>query len=1314
MPTERINSEILDSIIIGRVEPHIYAFTTETVPNYLKVGDTYRPLKIRLDEWRDIFPNLNHVYSHSARIDKDTIFRDFSIHHYLESVKSRHRLLPHDIPSLPYYSREFFENATTEDVDEAIADIHKSAKDNDGRYALYSSDHLTKTFTYTRGECYTPRENQQEVIDNFIKAINNGRKNLLMFAVMRFGKSFTSMCCAKEMGANTVLVVTAKADVKDEWKKTVESIGNFEGYIFADKSNLQSSNSYIRDSLKSGNKVVLFLTLQDLQGNQLKDTHREVFAMNWDLLLVDETHFGARAEHYGRLLLTKREASAESARQMKDVDTLDDLDAAIKELRTRITIHLSGTPYRILMGGEFGKEDIISFVQFSDIAEAQSKWIEEHKFDEETPEWENPYYGFPQMIRFAFTPNRSSLERIEQLKATGATTSFSELFRPISLSASNKGYDKFIHEDVVLDFLKVIDGIKNDSNILGFLDNDRIKEGKLCHHMVFVLPYCASCDAMESLIKQNSTVFRHLSRYEIINISGVSRRRRFDKTSEVKQYIAKCEIEEKRTITLTVNRMLTGNTVPQWDTMLFLKQSSSPEEYDQAIFRLQNPFIDVYEDNGKVVKFNMKPQTMLVDFDPERVFRLQERKSQIYNINTENNGNSRLRERIETELRISPIITLDHNKLREVTAANILDAVRNYAETRSVMDEASDMPVDFSLLENAEFREIIDSLNEIDSKKGLKIPVNSTGNGQQKDDVGSTASGKSTEETNFGNTDSSENDSSLNEVKSTAKKFAAYYALILFFAFLTDDKVASLEEIIKVIDSSDDNKRISKNLGLNSNILRYLQSHSDGFALNQLDYKIQNTNSLNHDENKTPLKKVKTALTKFGRMSVSEVVTPLSVAEKMVKLLPDDIFRYGPILDIAAKQGEFAIALFNRFGDSISDKIYSVCTSKLAYEFTRKVYKLLSLPIDQIYDSFTSYDLIKRNENKDFIIPKTLKAMNFYTIVGNPPYQIQNKGNGNGADPIYHLFIEFARKLSCISTLIHPARFLFDAGKTPKNWNQKILNQPDFKVVDYWPTSTDVFPNVDVKGGIANTFSWGGKDFGKIGLYSPYPEIRSILRKVRNSNFVSFSELVSPRDLYKLNTTLYDENPQLEGRQSEGHRLDIGSSIFDILPEVFFDDKPEIGDYIGLYGIDKRNRVTKWIKREYVKTPDNIDSYKVLVPKSNGSGALGEVLSTPVIGIPSIGHTLTFLSIGKFSKASQAEACLKYIKTRFARILLGTLKVTQDNPRDTWANIPLQDFSEGSDIDWSKSVEGIDAQLYAKYGLSDDEIVFIESMIKPM
>ena len=120
------------------------------------------------------------------------------------------------------------------------------------------------------------------------------------------------------------------------------------------------------------------------------------------------------------------------------------------------------------------------------------------------------------------------------------------------------------------------------------------------------------------------------------------------------------------------------------------------------------------------------------------------------------------------------------------------------------------------------------------------------------------------------------------------------------------------------------------------------------------------------------------------------------------------------------------------------------------------------------------------------------------------------------------------------------------------------------------------------------------------------------------------------------------------------------------------------------------------------------------MPKANGTGAIGEVLSTPLIGEPLIGYTQSFIGIGSVSTESEAEAILKYVKSKFARAMLGILKITQDNPPERWALVPLQDFTLASDINWSKSVSEIDQQLYAKYGLSNEEINFIESHVKEM
>ncbi len=154
--------------------------------------------------------------------------------------------------------------------------------------------------------------------------------------------------------------------------------------------------------------------------------------------------------------------------------------------------------------------------------------------------------------------------------------------------------------------------------------------------------------------------------------------------------------------------------------------------------------------------------------------------------------------------------------------------------------------------------------------------------------------------------------------------------------------------------------------------------------------------------------------------------------------------------------------------------------------------------------------------------------------------------------------------------------------------------------------------------------------------------------------------------------------------------------------------------------LDTTNKRTyRWFRKDYIEDIPNIYKYKVLVPKANGSGAIGEVLSTPLIGTPLIGTPLigfteTFISIGEVDTKEEAEAILKYVKTKFARAMLGILKVTQDNSKKVWKYVPMQDFTSNSDIDWSKSIHDVDEQLYKKYGLDEHEIEFIEKNVQEM
>lgn len=1314
--TNNINVGILDDLIIGRVEPQIYAFTTETIPNYLKVGDTYRPIEKRLNEWRKYFPNLEKKFGNIAKVDDETFFRDYAVHFFLENELKRSRLKPNALKGIPYYSNEFFENATEEDLQEAIEDIKSGHQNNESKYQYYRFDesHIPITHTYTRTEEYPLRPNQQKTVDNFREAIKKGRTNLLMYAVMRFGKSFTSMCCAVEMGAKLVVVVSAKADVKEEWKKTVESHIKFDGYCFLDSTSLLTSDTIIAEKQKANEKIVLFLTLQDLQGDEIKSKHKEIFENQIDLLLIDETHFGARATEYGKVLKEENLSAKEIKSELKLNDnTLDDLEITNKVFNAKIRIHLSGTPYRILMNSEFTNDDIIAFYQFTNIAEDHEKWDLENINKDEVKEWDNPYYGFPQMIRFAFNPNESSRKRMEEMKKKGVTYAFSELFRPqsITIDKEHKLHKKFKYEQEILDLLKVIDGSEEDANLLSFLDYDKIKEGKMCRHIVCVLPYRASCDALEDLIKNNK--FKHLSNYEIINISGVENEKNFKDTQAVQSKIKKCESENVKTITLTVNRMLTGSTVPEWDTMLYLKDTASPQEYDQAIFRLQNQYIKVFkEPSGDVVKFNMKPQTLLVDFNPNRMFQIQEHKSQIYNVNTESNGNSLLEERIRKELQISPIVVLNNNKIVQIQPADILDAVRKYSSSRSVFDEATTISIDYSLLDIEAIKAEIERQNKIGSRDGIEMKV-AKGEG---DEIDIDDSKEDNENENEENAKSkSKDDEAVNDYKG---QFAMYYARILFFAFLTDSRVKSLQETINHIKGNADNLRIASNLSLEITILDLFQKHINPFILSELDYKIHNINSLANDSAISPIERASNAMKKFSRLSDSEIVTPEIVTDKIINGLPAKaIDKNTMLLDVASKQGEFVYAVYKKFGAAIANKFYSIPTSKIAYEFTRKVYKLLELDVKLIETNYTSYDLISENK---FIEKETIKInnkkMKFNVIVGNPPYQQSDGGAQASAKPIYNLFVDVAKQLSPSNiAMIMPTRW-FAGGRGLNEFRDQMLNDTHISELHDFLKPELIFQNINLRGGICY-FLWdkaydNTQELTKVFTYRDdlIPKMNNRSLKTEDSDIL-IRHSIGIEMINKINS-----HPDFESFEKHISSLrPFGFRGYFTKDVKFRDSKKGLKNPVICYGKGKQ---TGFLEREEItKNTEWIDKFKVYTPRANNIGTeLNDDNLNSFVGIPNTICTESYLVIGvdlELNQSSATNLC-KYLTTKLARFQHSLGKSSQDATSKTFRFVPTQNFTDNSDIDWSKSTVEIDKQLYTKYKLTKEEIEFMEEMIKPM
>lgn len=428
--------------------------------------------------------------------------------------------------------------------------------------------------------------------------------------------------------------------------------------------------------------------------------------------------------------------------------------------------------------------------------------------------------------------------------------------------------------------------------------------------------------------------------------------------------------------------------------------------------------------------------------------------------------------------------------------------------------------------------------------------------------------------------------------------------------------------------------------------------------------------------------------------------------------------------------------------DVISDNIYVICNTPMAVQITRRtllgfreVYSKVNVKYSQLVLKATEDQngLVAEIRNKGFWSgTRSKEDMRFDAIVGNPPY-METTNVSNRQNPIYHYFYDIAEQLSDIYTLITPARFLFNAGLTPEEWNQKMLGDPYLKVVYYTQDASECFPNVEIKGGVCIMLRNAKEEGRPITTFLTNDNLRSIASKFDPDSHDSLTTIMfGGRSDLKFNESFlqaYPNSPQdrlafIQKKRpavlvlSPNEEYELKSSTFEALPYVFLSEVEDTSQYYHLLGLENTRRVWRYIKREYMSPRypkrNNIDWFKVFLPESNGGGFLGEPLSMPIIGRPGDSSTTTFISIGAFNSEEEAHNCLSYIKTKFVRCLLGILKTTQHNPPSVWAYVPIQDFTSKSDIDWSKSIEEIDGQLFDKYKFDLFERNFVEESITAM
>ena len=1161
-------------------------------------------------------------------------------------------------------------------------------------------------------------------------------KKMLWNAKMRFGKTLTALELIKEQKYSKVLILTHRPIVADSW---FEDFGKMnmaeEGYRYGS----EGTNFKLKD-LKSGNTpFIYFVSLQKLSYGGGTVNLKDFSDVDWDLIIIDEAHEGTQTELAENVL------------------------KSLEKDNTKI-LSLSGTPFNIQ--DQYSEDSVYTW----DYTMEQSAKL---RYSLEHPTEKNPYESLPKVNMFTFDMNNK-----ERFSDESKSFNFREFFR---VNENNE----FVHKADINSFL---DNITNENSKNNYPFSTKQYRNEL-RHTLWLLPGVKEANALEKLLNEHP-IFGN--EYKIVNVvkddkldsNEVATDGDLDK---VRQAIG--DPSQSKTITLTVRKLTTGVNIPEWTAVIFLSNTNSAMNYLQAAFRAQTPFSHA--------KLGMKKNCYIFDFAPDRALTVMAESAQINSGVGKKNTLQQKEAMTKLLNFMPILGQTEHGMKSFNVDNMLTQLKKVYAEkaVRSGFEDDSLYNDELLTLDEADLNDF-KNLKEIVGKTNLsglpnKIEVNVNGLTDEEYEKGEKAREKKPRER------TAEEKEIIEKVKQAKKQRKAMISILrgisiripmmIYGMPIAIDKEMGIDEFVNHVDSVSWEEFMPKGIK-KSDFKRFAKYYDPEVFIEAGRIIRQKAKSYDDLEYTERAEKISELFGTFKNPDKETVLTPWRVVNLQLSKtigglryfdekfenttsngqdaitwvdtdITKEVFKSDTkVLEINSKTGLYplyvASSLFyqkrNILNDEQAGKFNKSDENKIIQEVLKEnIYVIAKTPMAKTitqrtlagYNDWTTNILYVEEINQKLKsnltetieeIQKGLNVMKFDVVVGNPPYQ-EAQLNNNKGEAIYHYFYDIAEQVSDKYVLISPARFLFNGGLTPKIWNKKMLNDEHLSVEYYTQDSSDVFPNTDIKGGVAVLYRNTNKNFGAIEVFIPDPTLRELAHKFKSDIDKNLSSIIfGGRSDLKFNDTFLKDYPnsiqmrieQINIKYPEVKKLstneeyELKSSTFEALDQVLLREEPPIKiNYYKILGLYQSKRSWRWIDKKYMTpryTENNVEKYKVFIPESNGSGAIGEVISTPLIGTPLTSATPTFISVGKFDTMLEAENCMKYIKTKFSRVLLGILKITQHNPRSTWSHIPLQDFTKNSDIDWTRPIHEIDKQLYKKYELSKYEIDFIEDKVRVM
>lgn len=1090
---DKKEDELIEKLnkVIKNNGPTIYAFVVDKVKNAIKVGYTDQHPEKRIQQWKDVYEphgmKVKSIGFWSAdefnAAGERVFFWDHAVHEKItgkgfknvneETFYKNFSYMTKDELATVHYSKEFFdeykrllngelsfderEKLSDKLIEDIIKQMKMNIKNGTADFKIFSYETKQEASKeWASPQTYNNTELQEEAINNGVAAIKKGAKNILMAAVMRFGKTHAAYEIIKKAKLKRVIVTSAKADVRAAWRDDINHKHFYKDFVFIEVLNQYKWDVTVydekvgklmthhlpvhKDMLKeyADKTIIFFFTLHDLGGDirQMKAKHIGLFDEEFDMLVVDETHYGSHANTFGKVTGLGVELEDEvtdiddELKEMKN--NKKTLDSLKRGLRYKRVLQVSGTPYYILASNEMIEpgSEIISKVSYTDMLEARDKWNKENekKGKKKEKPWESPYYGIPTLRKIGLKLNKECRKKLNEI---GAGTDVGALFRTV------KG--DFMYKPEVESLMKSLFG-KGTDDKLAFLNNKKVEGSKTCKHTIIVLPRIAACNAMEKLLSS----FIDTNERKIFNIVGGNK----ISSGELNDELLKLDDKGKKSIILTVNRFLTGVSLPVVDSMIYLKDSHSPQEYDQNIFRLCTRYVkkvkDAHDDEPKYV--NMKDNVYLIDFNIANMFTMLNNSARMKAAAEGNPTTERIKELMDQDLKTVPVFAEDAarneilGKMESITTSDLMKFYTGYNSKKSISEIANDdIEMFMKLFMNERFQKTLRSVNVgLDKSKNTVEDPNNNGTGEI-ESATPNSSKKTEAEPLSKNVKRKLSPEEKKNIRDAKDKFKTIIKTLLYWNLCQDHPYQEMKDIMNAAKENEEVKNSFKPFKIKyEDIVKVYEELPTRYkqAFNDIISKI---NILHDDTSRKSIDKFVDAVSDLGKIARNEVITPEPVVEKMInKLKKEDFEKAETILLVNEKYGEFFKYIAEHFGKTIAKKCRIVPSSEIGVMLTKKLLNsfglnkyiiTIILDIGDVNDDgeYNVKDFLELMKNKEELEKKT-GIKKFDICLMNPPY----------AGNLHLKFLEQMYAICKQGVSIQPAVWVNKANKNRKTFKTII------------------------------------------------------------------------------------------------------------------------------------------------------------------------------------------------------------------------------------------------------------------------------------